>query len=157
MEIRPANLQDAPALTALVIAFRNHLERSLPSNTQFADSVSRLLASGDAEFCIAFEGDVALGYVVQRYRYSMWAAGVEATIEDLFVDPAARKGGIGTKLIEYALQRARARSCTSVCLDTNENNLGSTRIYMQLGFNSMSKRWNGRQIFYRLNLTHTPA
>ena len=141
----------------MAIAFRNHLERSSPSDSQFADSVSRILASGEAEFCMAFDGDVTLGYVLQRYRYSMWAAGIEATIEDLFVDPAVRKGGIGKKLIEFALQCARARSCTSVCLDTNENNLGSTRIYTQLGFNSISTRWNGRQIFYRLNLAQTQS
>ncbi len=157
MHIRSANPQDAPVIAALAIAFRNHLERATPSDTQFAASVARILASDDAEFCLAIDGDTTVGYVLQRYRYSMWAAGIEATIEDLFVAPAARKGGVGRKLIEYALQCAKARACTSVCLDTNENNLGSTRIYTQLGFNSVSKRWNGRQIFYRLNLQHAPA
>jgi len=46
---------------------------------------------------------------------------------------------------------ARERSCTSVCLDTNENDAASTAIYPTLGFSAFSKRWNGRQVFYRLN------
>jgi len=157
MEIRSASLQDCPSITAMAVGFRNHLERSVPSDAQFQESIARLLACEDAEFFIASEGDAPLGYVLQRYRYSMWASGNEATIEDLYVDPIARKTGIGRRLIEFALRRAAERACASVCLDTNEHNVASTRIYTQLGFNTVSKRWNGRQLFYRLNLEQVRA
>jgi GNAT superfamily N-acetyltransferase len=79
----------------------------------------------------------------------MWANGNEATVEDLFVDPAVRKQGIGSSLMEFALARAQSTGCTTACLDTNEFNVASTKIYSALGFSSTSKRWNGRQLFFR--------
>jgi len=91
------------------------------------------------------------GYVLQRYYYSMWLPGFEARIEDLFVRQKCRQTGIGEKLIEFSLERAKEKGCLSVFLDTNENNEASKRIYTKLSFNPRSKRWNeGRQIFYRL-------
>jgi ribosomal protein S18 acetylase RimI-like enzyme len=155
MEIRRATKADVPSIAALAAGFRDHLGRSVPSDAQFAGSIARLLDSEDAEFCLGLEGDVPVGYVLLRYRHSMWAAGTEATLEDLYVDPEARGAGAGRALVEAALGMARERPCTSVCLDTNENNAASTAIYAKLGFNAFSKRWNGRQVFYRVNLQNT--
>ncbi|BDU72986.1 GNAT family N-acetyltransferase [Mesoterricola silvestris] len=152
MEIRRAVKADQASLTSLASGFRDHLGRSAPTDAQFAGSIERLLASPDAEFALATDGSVPLGYVLLRYRHSMWACGTEATLEDLYVDPAARKAGTGRALVEFALGLARARSCTTVCLDTNENNAASLAIYRSLGFNAFSKRWDGRQIFHRLAL-----
>ncbi|MBI1754338.1 MAG: GNAT family N-acetyltransferase [Acidobacteria bacterium] len=149
MNIHTATKDDASALVAMAVAFRNHLERKDPTQAQFKHSVSVLLDSPDARFLIAAGDEGPVGYVLIRFRYSMWICGTEATIEDLFVDPSQRKKGIGRSLMEYALQVAAEQGCLSVCLDTNEFNIASTRIYTQLGFNSVSKRWNGRQVFFR--------
>jgi hypothetical protein len=61
--------------------------------------------------------------------------------------------------MEFALQAATEHGCLSICLDTKEFNVASTTIYTQLGFNSMSKRWNGRQVFFRkpIQSIHTNA
>lgn len=136
----------------MAVAFRNHLERVRPTQAEFEQSVAKLLESPDAHFFVATNREGPVGYVLQRYRYSMWVCGLEATIEDLYVDPSARKQGLGKALIERALQAATAHGCRSVCLDTNEFNAASTAIYTQLGFNAMSQRWNGRQVFFRKSL-----
>ena len=153
MDIRLATAADTDAIAGMAIGFRDHLERTAPTDAQFRASVAHLLASGDAEFYLAVSESGPVGYVLQRFRFSMWVAGEEATIEDLFVAPGQRRGGAGRTLIQFALDRAKARNCRSVCLDTNENNAASTRIYAQLGFNAFSQRWGGRQVFYRLALT----
>jgi ribosomal protein S18 acetylase RimI-like enzyme len=83
----------------------------------------------------------------------MWANGMEARIEDLFVSPNGRQKGNGKALVDFAIKMAEEKNCASICLDTNENNKASTRIYTQLGFNSKSKNWNnGKQIFFRRSL-----
>lgn len=150
--VRPATPHDTEAIAGMAIAFRNHLERDTPSDQCFHRSVAFLLAADDASFLIASEAGRPLGYILLRYRYSMWADGVEATLEDLFVDPAARRNGVGRALVEDALRHATRRGCCSICLDTNEHNAASTRIYRQLGFNEVSRRWNGRQLFFRRSL-----
>ena len=152
MNLRTATAQDADALVGLICAFRNHLERAAPSEAQFLESVGRLLSGEDAEFSVAEAEGACLGYVLLRFRYSLWAQGLEATLEDLFVTPGHQGGGVGRRLVEFALAQAQARGCTSVCLDTNEHNAASTRIYESLGFSAISRRWRGRQVFYRLKL-----
>ena len=151
MPIRLATPEDAQVLTTLAIQFRNHLAREAPTDTQFLDSIALLLALPDTEFLLATLDAAPVGYVLLRYRHSMWAAGQEATLEDLFVDPGARRHGLGKELVRFALGRAEARGCATVCLDTNENNTGSLRIYTQLGFETLSRRWQGRQLFLRRN------
>jgi len=152
MHIHTALPEDASAIVQMAVAFRNHLERVTPTHEQFTESIVKLLESPDAQFFMATQGGQAVGYVLLRYRYSMWACGTEATVEDLFVDPEARRSGTGKALMEYALGVATERGCSSVCLDTNEFNVASTTIYTQLGFNSFSKRWNGRQVFFRKSI-----
>ena len=151
MNIRIATAGDAKAITELAVAFRNHLQRALPADSMLLHSIQELLAAGDAEFYLAESDGQAIGSVLQRYRHSMWASGSEATIEDLYVEPGCRKTGYGRKLIEFAVQRARQLGCTTMCLDTNERNVASQKIYQSFGFTSYSQRWDGRQIFYRLN------
>lgn len=152
MEIRIATINDANSIAKLAIEFRNHLQRDVPTDFEFLSSIEHLLASSDSEFFLGESDGSSVGYVLQRYRHSMWANGSEATIEDLFVDPTQRKSGFGRMLIEFAVERAKSKSCTTMCLDTNENNIASQLIYKSIGFNSFSKRWNGNQIFYRLGL-----
>jgi GNAT superfamily N-acetyltransferase len=153
MNIDIATMKDAAALVTMAVTFRNHLERDTPTQAQFEQSITVLLNSPDARFLIAANDEGPMGYVLLRFRYSMWVGGDEATIEDLFVDPTRRKNGVGRALIEAALQAATAHGCLSVCLDTNEFNVASTTIYTQLGFNAVSKRWNGRQVFFRKPLS----
>jgi len=148
MNIRPATPADAPALAALASAFRDHLQRPVPTDAQFLASIEGLLAGGDAEFLLLEEGAPA-GYVLLRFRHSMWASGMEATLEDLFVHPERRGRGFGRDLVAAALQRARERGCATICLDTNEHNAPSQAIYRSFGFSAFSRRWNGNQVFHR--------
>ncbi|WP_367849166.1 GNAT family N-acetyltransferase [Rhodoferax sp. WC2427] len=152
MNIQVATPADAHKLVSLAVPFREHLARLAPSNSEFSASIRLLLAAHDAEFYIASAEGQPVGYVLLRYRHSMWANGLEATIEDLFVTPTLRKQGTGKALIQFALARANRAGCKSACLDTNEFNVASTKIYSDLGFNAVSKRWNGRQIFFRKEL-----
>lgn len=155
MQIRIATPKDECHIVALAVSFRNHLEREEPSEAKLTESVRTLLSSQDAEFFVVSTELSIVGYTLQRYRHSMWTSGLEATIEDLFVNPVARKRGFGRNLIEFALARAIHLGCTSVCLDTNEFNVASTKIYTDLGFESFSKRWNGRQVFFRKSLLNS--
>ena len=152
MKFRLATLQDAPTLVGLALVFRDHLERAKPDEASFTEGINRILASGDGEFALAFSGGEPAGYVLLRFRHSMWAAGTEATLEDLFVLPSSRGRGLGRGLVGFALERAKARGCTTVCLDTNERNDSSTSIYRSFGFDSFSRRWGGRQVFFRMEL-----
>ena len=67
------------------------------------------------------------------------------TIEELVVDPKARRGGIGRALVGKAIERAQQAGCWSMELATYEDSPDNTGFYQKFGFKSSSK-------FYRLQI-----
>ena len=152
MLIETAQIGDAQALCNLAVQFRNHLQKSMPLDNALLSGIQRLLNAQDSEFLVYRMHGSVVGYVLLRFRYSMWIDGLEATLEDLFVDMAHRKSGAGKALVQHAVEAAKKRQCKSICLDTNEKNTASNKIYAGLGFNAFSQRWQGNQMFFRLYL-----
>jgi formyl-CoA transferase len=143
--IRPAGRDDAPALRALIAGFRDELGSERPSDAELARHLAASLAHPDLEFACAFADDGAgIGYTQMRFFPSVWAAGTEAFLEDLFVVPRARGGGVGRGLLDFALARARARGARILGLNTNERNEPAMRLYRGAGFRvSAEPRWGG--------------
>jgi ribosomal protein S18 acetylase RimI-like enzyme len=67
------------------------------------------------------------------------------TIEELVVDPKARRAGAGRSLVEKAIERARHAGCWSMELATYEDSPDASGFYQKFGFKSSSK-------FYRLQI-----
>lgn len=57
-----------------------------------------------------------------------------ATIESVRTASALRGRGIGAALMEFAIERARARGCGLVQLSTNKQRHDARRFYERLGF-----------------------
>jgi ribosomal protein S18 acetylase RimI-like enzyme len=135
----------------LVVAFRDFLGRSEPAGESIAASLARLLGDPDTDFLIASDGDRAIGYSQLRYRFSLWCSGIEAHIDDFFVEGEARGRGIGAQLLEASIERARARDACVVGLTTNERNVDALRLYQRAGFAADRSRWEGgRQLWLEL-------
>ena len=110
--------------------------------------------SNDAEFFIAFDDtSMAVGYIQQRYRYSLWLSGLEGTLGDLYVSPDSRRLGIGTELVLFAIGRGEEKGCKAIKVDTNESNLSAIELYLKLGFSSGSSRYaNSQQLLLEKSL-----
>ena len=150
METRVADLSDLDDLRRLVAGFRGQLKRIHPDDTALEDNLKHLLTTDEAEFLLVFDDTRrAVGYIQQRYRFSVWFGGLEANLEDLFVSEGHRGHGFGTKLTQFAIERAFDRGCRSIKLDTNESNQAAIRIYERLGFWSGSTRFpDSRQLSF---------
>jgi 8-oxo-dGTP diphosphatase len=61
-------------------------------------------------------------------------SGLRALIDDLAVDPAYRRQGIGAALVEAAIQRADRRSATHLLVDTSRGDPDSRDFYRACGF-----------------------
>jgi ribosomal protein S18 acetylase RimI-like enzyme len=149
-----AQPHEADAVAGLMIAFRDHLGLSRPADEEMRAGVERLLRDADTEFLLAAAGDgeAAAGVAQLRFRYGVWRAGGDCLLEDLFVDAAARGTGIGRALVAATLDRARARGCRRVELDTNERNDAALRLYGGFGFSATANRYGGRDLYLRLHL-----
>ncbi len=79
--IQLGDLGHLSGLIKLATLFRDELGRSKPSEEDLRESIRTLLLDGGAEFLVALDaaGD-CVGFIQQRYRYSMWVSGLEACI-----------------------------------------------------------------------------
>jgi catechol 2,3-dioxygenase len=152
--VRVARPLDCEVIRPLIAAFRDHLQAHMPTDSDLATQLSPLLADPSIEFALATLDDQAVGYSQTRFYASLWAAGVEALIEDLFVLPSARRCGIGRMLLRHALQRARERGARLLGLNTNERNQSAQALYRAEGLQPQStKIWkNGREIRWVIEL-----
>jgi GNAT superfamily N-acetyltransferase len=155
--VRLAQPQDAGDVARLMLAFRDHLGLSGPTDDEMRAGVERLLSDRDTEFLLAAADangdDTAPAGVAQlRFRYGVWRAGGDCLLEDLFVDGAARGAGLGRALVEATLDRARRRGCRRVELDTNERNDAALALYGSFGFSATANGYGGRDLYLRLHL-----
>ena len=59
-----------------------------------------------------------------------------ATVESVRADSALRGQGIGTKLMERAIDMARAKGCVLMQLSTHKSRTDAHRFYDRLGFHA---------------------
>ncbi len=148
-----AESHEAESVARLLVAFRDHLGLRWPSENAFLAGVERLIDDPATDYLLgAPNADAPPAGVVQlRYRFAVWRAGHDCLLEDLYVDPAVRRSGLGRALLEAAIARARERDCRRIELDTAETNDAALALYRAAGFDDGASE-GGRALFLRLRL-----
>jgi ribosomal protein S18 acetylase RimI-like enzyme len=148
--IRRTGPEEEAVLASLVRAFRDHLQAKVPSDADLARHLPRGLADPGIEFCCAWLDGEAVGYTQTRFLTSLWAPGVEAHLEDLFVLAAARGRSIGRALLRHALARAEARGARQLSLNTNDGNVAARSLYRSEGMAPQSHALypHGREVLW---------
>jgi ribosomal protein S18 acetylase RimI-like enzyme len=144
-----AEPDEAPAVAALLGAFRDHLGYDQPDDASLLASVERIIVRDDAEYLLAGENE-AVGVAQVRYRWSVWWSAEDCWLEDLYVDADARGSGLGRVLVQEVIDRATARGCRRVELDVNSENPAAMALYRSLGFDT--GKTGGQDIFMRRRL-----
>jgi GNAT superfamily N-acetyltransferase len=78
---------------------------------------------------LAWRGSTAIGLVHHIQHRSCWTSGDYCYLQDLFVAPGLRGGGVGRRLIEYVYEKARASGCSRVYWLTHETNTDAMHLY----------------------------
>jgi GNAT superfamily N-acetyltransferase len=133
-----AEAGEADAVARLLIGFRDHYGRSEPPDEAFHEGVARLIEDPGAEYLLAAasEGAEPAGVCQLRYRHSLWTATEDCWLEDLFVEDAARRAGLGEALVACAIERARSRGCGRIELDVSQSNRAAWALYERMGFSA---------------------
>ena len=153
IEVWRATPAEAPEVTRLFCAFRDWFGDDEPPQAVLLQGVHRLLERDEGEFLLAARprGPAAEGLCQLRYRWSVWQAGPECALEDLFVVEEARGAGLGAALLEAAVGRARYQGCRRIEVDVGEANAPAHRLYESFGFRSGRPNL-GRDVLMRLRL-----
>jgi ribosomal protein S18 acetylase RimI-like enzyme len=132
--IRLCHPKDAVLLAPLISALAVE-EGAEPAELDSIETVvGALLESGASDFLLATIEDRPVGCLQIAYRLSTWQAAPYAYIEDFYLAPEARAKGIGTKMLDYALQRAEGQRADQIMLDVRVANTAAQRLYARFGF-----------------------
>ena len=132
--IRAAAPHEMPEVLAFIreLAVYEHLEHEVVAST--ADLSAALFgAHRYAEVVFACLDAVPVGFALFFHNFSTFRGKPGIYLEDLFVRPAARGHGIGTRLLAWLAATALERGCARLdwaVLDWNEPALG---FYRSLG------------------------
>ncbi len=131
MKIRPYRKSDAASLTALVRALADYekLPRPAPAAAQ------RLLADIGRRIHVLIaeiDGKV-VGYAIYFFSYASFRARPKLYLEDLFVLPEHRRGGVGARFFAELLKVARRSGCARIEWIVLDWNRPARRFYTKLG------------------------
>jgi ribosomal protein S18 acetylase RimI-like enzyme len=135
MSIRQATLEDLDAVAPLFDAYRQFYRQppDLPLARAFLQA---RLGAGDSVVYLAEDEGTAVGFVQLYPLFSSTAPrpGRIWLLNDLYVVPAARGGGVGRRLMDRARQLAEETGARSIELTTARSNTQAQALYESLGY-----------------------
>lgn len=136
MEITKAVESDIPELCRLLgILFSQEAEFSPNRETQ-TKGLSQILKCPEiGHIVIAKVRHEIVGMVNVLFTVSTALGARVAIFEDMVVSPEMRGSGIGSQLLEYAIQSAHASGCKRITLLTDNDNTSAQSFYAKHGFN----------------------
>jgi GNAT superfamily N-acetyltransferase len=135
MSFGSAARSDIPRLVELLgLLFSQEREFS-PDPEKQGEALEAILADRSrGRIFVAREGGEVVGMASLLYTISTAEGGKAALFEDLIVDPRHRRKGIGSKLVHYVIQQARAEGVLRITLLTDLQNDTALGLYRKLGF-----------------------
>ena len=132
--VRAATPEDLPELSRLFDAYRVFYRQA--SDPAAAERFLReRFARRDSELLVAAREAGGLAGFTQLYpSLSSVSLARIFVLNDLYVDPDARRSGVGRALLEAAHAFARSRGAVRVSLETARDNAAAQRLYDALGY-----------------------
>jgi GNAT superfamily N-acetyltransferase len=126
---------DIPRLVELLGELFSHEREFSPDPDKQREALEAILADRSrGRIFVAREGSELVGMASLLYTVSTAEGGKAALFEDLIVDPKHRRKGIGSKLVHYVIQQARAEGVLRMTLLTDLENDTALGLYRKLGF-----------------------
>jgi ribosomal protein S18 acetylase RimI-like enzyme len=146
--VRLAEAGDLPDVGRLLDAFNREYDDPTPGPEAIAERL-RTLVEEDADVLLAGEGPDGLALL--RYRRSLWTAGRECYLAELYVTPPQRGQGLGRALMERAIALAKERGADGMDLNTAVTDVAARALYESLGFTNQEGPGGPSMLFYELN------
>ena len=132
ISVRPAHLDDMDAVVKLL----GQLHSNFPTDNEKANGVfAGMLRQEGRTVLVAISGDEVVGtadlLVVTNLTHS---ASPWAIVENVVVDSAVRRGGVGRALMAEVLERAMRAGCYMVQLVSLKHRTAAHSFYNQIGF-----------------------
>lgn len=138
VSFRAATSQDLPAIVLMLAdddLGSTREDPSIPLSRSYSAAFEAIEADSNNELVVAFKDDQIVGVIqITFIPYLTYKGGWRALIEGVRVSKDARSAGIGRRMFDWAISRARERKCVLVQLTTDKLRPDSLRFYETLGF-----------------------
>ncbi|WP_085907694.1 GNAT family N-acetyltransferase [Kiloniella majae] len=129
-------VQNSDKATVIEMAKSFYLEDGNSyGNTRIEKAITAIL-SGEplAKLWVIEKEQAIIGYLCVSLGFSLETGGRDFFIDELFVEKAYRKQGIGTKALEYACEQSKKLGAQRVVLEVEQSNPRAKALYKRLGF-----------------------
>lgn len=133
VDVRRAGPDDLDAAASLFEAYLRFYRRDHGLEAARAFLAARLEA-GESLIFLGFRAGSAVGFAQVYPTFSSLSLAPAWTLNDLFVDPAARGSGAGRVMLRAVLDAAREVGAAAVNLETDETNTRAQGLYESEGF-----------------------
>lgn len=141
--VRVGTPADAAVTGKMLHDFNAEFGDHTPGAEALGARLEELVAAGEAT--VLLTGEPPVGFAVLRFRPALWAPGLDADLEELYVRPEDRGEGYGRALLTTALDLARERGAIYMHLATGETDREARRLYERNGFSNVDE---GVLLFY---------
>src|SRR3954447_5226418 len=148
--VRIATARDADVVAALLHDFNTEFETPSPGAPALAARLRELLPT-DATIAL-LAGEPAGGLALVTLRPNVWYQGPVALLDELYVRPDLRGRGIGTALLERAVEHVRERDAELFEVNVDEGDTGARRFYGRHGFTTTPQGQSDRMLYYEREL-----
>lgn len=127
--LRRARPGDAPGVRALVE------QLGYSADPRFTETFTQVVRHPEAAVIVLAEGVRVVGYLAISHRPQIRLGGRAAVIDELAVDAEHRGKGLGSALVEHALELARGLGCVRIEVSTRRSRDSYDRgFYRKHGF-----------------------
>lgn len=131
--VREASLADLELVVPLFDRYRQFYRKA--SDVEGARTFLReRMERGQSVVLVAFEGDAAVGFTQLYPSFSSASMAPIFVLNDLFVSPDARRGGVGSALLQAAAGHGRQCGAVRLALSTELTNATAQALYERLGW-----------------------
>ena len=134
--IRAATRDELPALLALIADYQRFYGNPAPDEARNAEFFGRFVAPSEVGMLIgafADGGAPPAGFACLYWTFSSISTTDVVPLNDLYVCPAQRGGGIGEALLGAAAEVARGRGASHLRWFTALDNRRAQRLYERVG------------------------
>lgn len=133
--LEPATLDDIPQLCELLqLLFAQEADFE-PDAVRQEAGLRQIIAQPERGCILVLrEGPLVVGMVNLLFTVSTALGGRVALLEDAIVRPEHRGSGLGTLLLQGAIDCARKNDCLRITLLTDRDNYSAQKFYAHLGF-----------------------
>jgi len=137
--LEPATIEDLPQLVELLVALFSVEEDFRPDKAKQEHGLRLILEQPNRGRIFVLRTDhMVIGMVNLLFTISTAEGGLVILMEDVVVHPQHRRQGYGGKLLDYAIQFARAKNFRRITLLTDKISAESQAFFSKHGFSFSS-------------------